>query len=402
MCRRRLSAMVQTVPLNSRATLISRGATSSILRVRNCIQYLFYVKITKKLCVIRELVYICRKKERLMKYLDPKADLTFKKVFGEHPDLVKSLLNALLPFKSEEEEITSVTYLTPEMVPQTPTRKYSIVDVRCEDAQGRQFIVEMQMVWSVEFKQRVLFNASKAYVKQLNRGEDYSLLKPVYSLNLVNEVFEPELEDYYHYYHLVHEEHTDKVIDGLHLVFVELPKFTPHTFTEKKMQVLWLRYLTEIDEKTKEVPAELLASPEIAKAVSEIEESAYTEEELLGYDDFWDAVSVEKTLAGRLDRLTKANDDAVEKLKATSCQLKEAEEQRKEAEEQRKEAEKQRKEAEEQRKEAEEQRKEAEERLIKANEEKLQSAKKLLEAGVSEEIVASTLNLSMEQIKKMN
>ena len=409
MCRRRLSAMVQTVPLNSRATLISRVSTSSILRGRNCIQYLFYVKITKKLCVIRELVYICRKKERLMKYLDPKADLTFKKVFGEHPDLVKSLLNALLPFKSEEEEITSVTYLTPEMVPQTPTRKYSIVDVRCEDAQGRQFIVEMQMVWSVEFKQRVLFNASKAYVKQLNRGEDYSLLKPVYSLNLVNEVFEPELEDYYHYYHLVHEEHTDKVIDGLHLVFVELPKFTPHTFTEKKMQVLWLRYLTEIDEKTKEVPAELLASPEIAKAVSEIEESAYTEEELLGYDDFWDAVSVEKTLAGRLDRLTKANDDAVEKLKATSCQLKEAEEQRKEAEEQRKEAEEQRKEAEEQRKEAEEQRKEAEEqrkeaeeRLIKANEEKLQSAKKLLEAGVSEEIVASTLNLSMEQIKKMN
>ena len=395
MCRRRLSAMVQTVPLNSRATLISRVSTSSILRGRNCIQYLFYVKITKKLCVIRELVYICRKKERLMKYLDPKADLTFKKVFGEHPDLVKSLLNALLPFKNEEEEITSVTYLTPEMVPQTPTRKYSIVDVRCEDAQGRQFIVEMQMVWSVEFKQRVLFNASKAYVKQLNRGEDYSLLKPVYSLNLVNEVFEPELEDYYHYYHLVHEEHTDKVIDGLHLVFVELPKFTPHTFTEKKMQVLWLRYLTEIDEKTKEVPAELLASPEIAKAVSEIEESAYTEEELLGYDDFWDAVSVEKTLAGRLDRLTKANDDAVEKLKATSCQLKEAEEQRKEAEEQRKEAE-------EQRKEAEEQRKEAEERLIKANEEKLQSAQKLLEAGVSEEIVASTLNLSMEQIKKMN
>ena len=31
------------------------------------------------------------------KYLDPKADLTFKKVFGEHEDLVMSLLNALLP-----------------------------------------------------------------------------------------------------------------------------------------------------------------------------------------------------------------------------------------------------------------------------------------------------------------
>ena len=322
-----------------------------------------------------------------MKYLDPKADLTFKKVFGEHPALVKSLLNALLPFKSEEEEITSVTYLTPEMVPQTPTRKFSIVDVRCEDAQGRQFIVEMQMVWSAEFKQRVLFNASKAYVKQLNRGEDYSLLKPVYSLNLVNEVFEPGLEDYYHYYHLVHEEHTERVIDGLHLVFVELPKFTPHTFTEKKMQVLWLRFLTEINEKTKTVPAELLANPEIAKAVSEIEESAYTEEELLGYDDFWDAVSVEKTLAGRLERLTKASDDAKEKLKATSSQLEATSSQLKKAEEQRKEAE--------------EQRKEAEEKLKRANEDRMQSAKNLLQAGVSIDIVASTLNLSKNELERL-
>lgn len=329
-----------------------------------------------------------------MKYLDPKADLTFKKVFGEHPDLVKSLLNALLPFKSKEEEITSVTYLTPEMMPQTPTRKFSIVDVRCEDALGRQFIVEMQMVWSAEFKQRVLFNASKAYVKQLNRGEDYSLLKPVYSLNLVNEVFEPELDDYYHYYHLVHEEHTDKVIDGLHLVFVELPKFTPHTFTEKKMQVLWLRYLTEIDEKTKTIPAELLASPEIAKAVSEIEESAYTEEELLGYDEFWDLVSVEKTLAGRLERLTKANDEAKEKLKATSSQL-EATSTQLEATSSQLEA------TSSQLKEAEEQRKEAEEQLKRANEEKMESAKKLLQAGVSAEIVASTLNLSKNEIEKM-
>ena len=322
-----------------------------------------------------------------MKYLDPKADLTFKKVFGEHPELVKSLLNALLPFKSEEEEITSVAYLTLGIMPKTPLQKYRVLAVRCEDAKGGQFIVEIQIIWSKEFMQRVFFIDSKAYVNYPSLSEDYSLLKPVYSLNLVNEVFEPELDDYYHYYHLVHEEHTDKVIDGLHLVFVELPKFTPHTFTEKKMQVLWLRYLTEIDEKTKTVPAELFANPEIAKAVSEIEESAYTEEELLGYDDFWDAVSVEKTLAGRLERLTKANDDAKEKLKVTSSQL-EATSSQLEA-------------TSSQLKEAEEQRKEAEEQLKRANEEKMESAKKLLQAGVSVEIVASTLNLSKNEIEKI-
>lgn len=75
-----------------------------------------------------------------MRYLDPKADLTFKRVFGEHPDLVMSLLNALLPI-SEEEEITDIEYLPAEMVPDNPLRKNSIVDVRCKDKKGRPVIV---------------------------------------------------------------------------------------------------------------------------------------------------------------------------------------------------------------------------------------------------------------------
>ena len=237
-----------------------------------------------------------------MKYLDPKADLTFKKVFGEHPDLVISLLNALLPFNKPEEEVVSVEYLPAEMVPENPLRKNSIVDVRCKDVQGRQFIVEMQMVWSQEFKMRVLFNASKAYVRQLDKGEFYELLQPVYSLNLVNEVFEPDMEQYYHYYRLVHSERTDKVIDGLHLIFIELPKFKPHNYSEKKMQVLWLRYLTEISEQTRQAPKELLENPEVNKALTELEESAFTDAQLLGYEKFWDIIRVERTLMNSAKR----------------------------------------------------------------------------------------------------
>ena len=232
-----------------------------------------------------------------MRYLDPKADLTFKKVFGEHPDLVISLLNALLPLETDEEGM-EIEYLPAELVPENPLRKNSIVDVRCKDKCGRQYLVEMQMVWSPEFQQRVLFNASKAYVRQVKTGEEYELLQPVYSLNLVNEVFEPELEGFYHYYKMVHVEHSEKVIDGLHLIFVELPKFNPRNYSEKKMQVLWLRYLTEINEQTREIPAELMENPEIKKAVSVLEESAFTDAQLLGYEKFWDIISVEKTLYG--------------------------------------------------------------------------------------------------------
>lgn len=229
------------------------------------------------------------------RYLDPKADLTFKRIFGEHPDLVISLLNALLPLP-EGKEIESVEYLPPELVPENPLRKNSIVDVRCQDKLGRQFIVEMQMVWSKEFQYRVLFNASKAYVRQLDKGKDYELLQPVYSLNLLNEVFEPQLDNFYHYYRLVHEQYSNRVIDGLHLVFVELPKFTPYTFSEKKMQVLWLRFMTEIDEKTEAVSPDLLANPLVEKAISIVRESAFTRAQLEAYDRFWDAIRVEKAL----------------------------------------------------------------------------------------------------------
>lgn len=231
-----------------------------------------------------------------MRYLNPKADLTFKKVFGEHPDLIISFLNALLPFDSPEEEIREIEYLPAELVPETPLKKNSIVDVRCRDHQGRQFIVEMQMLWSPAFMQRVLFNASKAYVRQLGDGMEYELLQPVYSLNLVNDIFIPELPDYYHDYRIVRMEHSEKVIEGLRFIFVELPKFTPQSYHEKRMQVLWLRYLTEINESTREVSSDLLSEPFIRKAVTQLEESAFTEAQLNGYDYFWDAVRVENTL----------------------------------------------------------------------------------------------------------
>lgn len=229
-----------------------------------------------------------------MKYLDPKADLTFKKVFGKHPDLLMSLLNALLPL-SDDEQIESVEYLQSELVPELYEHKNSIVDVLCEDIRGRKFCVEMQMEWTTSFKQRVLFNASKLYVTQAKKNGNYRELRPVYSLNLVNDKFEPD-DEYRHDYKIVHDRHSDRIIEGLHFTFIELPKFTPHTMTEKRMAVLWLRFLTEINANTKQAPAELLENPETNKALEEVEITAFTEEELRAYDKFWDTVRTEKTL----------------------------------------------------------------------------------------------------------
>ena len=230
-----------------------------------------------------------------MKYLDPKADLTFKKIFGNHPARLISLLNALLPL-SDDEQIHEIEYLPTELVPELEGHKNTIVDVLCTDVRGRKFCVEMQMEWTNAFQQRVLFNASKLYVSQATKGGKYSELQPVYSLNLVNDIFERDTSDFIHNYRIVHDKDSNKVIEGLHFTFIELPKFTPHSIADKRMMVLWLRFLTEINSNTQEIPADLLNNPEIEKAVEELKISGFTEAELRAYDKFWDSVSVERTL----------------------------------------------------------------------------------------------------------
>ncbi len=230
-----------------------------------------------------------------MQYLDPKADLCFKKVFGEHPHLLKSFLNAMLPF-DEDRYVESLEYLSPEMVPENPLDKHTIVDVRCRDNYGRQFIVEMQMHWTKSFLQRVLFNASKAYVKQLGASNQFNKLQPVYALSLVNYVFLPDKEDYYHHYQIVNLADTGKQIEGLELIFVELPKFKPESVTEKKLQVLWLRFLTEIDEYTRYAPDELMANTEINEAIEHMRTAAFDDVELYRYEKHWDGVRLQVSI----------------------------------------------------------------------------------------------------------
>ena len=241
----------------------------------------------------------------MAKYLDPKADLTFKRVFGEHPNLVASLLNSLLPLPPGE-EIVDIEYMSPELPPRTSLEKNSIVDVFCKTKDGLQFIVEMQMFWTPSFKDRVLFNSAKVYVDQLKRGDEYSDLRPVYSLNLVDAVMERDTSDFIHHYQMVHEKNTKKVIKGLHLVFVELPKFKPQSIAERKMAVLWLRFLTEINKTTESVPPELMESKEISQAVELVETAAYSRAQLMGYDLFWDGVRVQRTILADAERSRKA------------------------------------------------------------------------------------------------
>jgi len=231
----------------------------------------------------------------MARYLDPKNDLIFKRIFGEHPNLLMSFLNALMPLDPDR-FIEEIHYLSSEQVPDNPGKKNSIVDVKCVDNHKRQFIVEMQMYWTNTFNNRMVFNAGKAYVRQLNKKEEYHLLQPVYTLAILNENFDHKTSRFYHHYQIVNRENTDEIIHGLEFVLVELPKFHPQSWTDRQMAVLWLRFLNEVDEKMRVLPIEMQENEDISKAAELCEEAAFTDEELLAYDNYWDVVRVEKSV----------------------------------------------------------------------------------------------------------
>jgi len=231
----------------------------------------------------------------MARYLDPKNDLTFKRVFGEHPDLLMGFLNALMPLPADR-QIEEVEYLPAEQVPDILGKKNSLVDVKCKDKSGRVFIVEMQMLWTDDFMNRIVFNAGKAFVRQLDKNMGYHLLQPVYTLAILNENYDRATENFYHHYSIVNRENTEEVIEGLEFVLIELKKFKPEKWSERKIAALWLKFLKEVGEEMRALPDELAENDQIRKAAELCEEAAFSPEELAVYEGYWDWVRIEKTI----------------------------------------------------------------------------------------------------------
>ncbi len=103
-----------------------------------------------------------------MIYLDPKSDVAFKKLFGNmaHKNILISFLNSVLE-RAETAQIVNVVINDPANVPDNISIKYSIVDVRCTDQNGHQYIVEMQVVREADYAARAQYYSALTLSKQL-------------------------------------------------------------------------------------------------------------------------------------------------------------------------------------------------------------------------------------------
>ena len=217
-------------------------------------------------------------------FADPKTDFTFKRIFGseEHKDVLVAFLNAMLGL-DEQHRIESVRLLAPEQRPAVNELKLSIVDVKCVDARGVSYVVEMQVLQVEGFEKRVVYNVAKAYVNQSARGELYPELNDVVGITICDFELWPDSGErkipMLSRWRMTEQQSGAQELGQIRLVFLELPKYDasrpPETMVEK-----WAYFFREADNLT--VVPEVLAEPPFVEALEAARTADFTAAE-------WDA-----------------------------------------------------------------------------------------------------------------
>ena len=162
------------------------------------------------------------------KYVNVFTDFGFKKLFGEKPSkpLLLDFLNELLI--EQEGPIKNITYLNTEHLGSSPLDRRAIFDIYCENEKGEKFIVELQKAKQSYFKDRTLFYATFPIQEQAKQNDWDFKLKAVYTVAILDFVFEEDKADTHKYRYDVKltDIETCKVFyDKLTFIYLELPKF---------------------------------------------------------------------------------------------------------------------------------------------------------------------------------
>ena len=180
------------------------------------------------------------------RYVNPYTDFGFKLLFGTamNKELLISFLNSLLHGR---EVIRDVTYLNAEHLGTQEYDRKAVFDVYCENEQGEKFLVEMQKGEQQFFKDRSVFYSTFPIREQAKRGNwDYEL-KAVYTVGILNFVFDENDDSYYHHeVKLVDMRSKEVFYDKLTFVYLEMPKFNKGEHELVTMFDKWLFVLRNL------------------------------------------------------------------------------------------------------------------------------------------------------------
>ena len=218
--------------------------------------------------------------------IDPRVDYVFKRLFGHESNeaLAIHLLNAVL-MPAPSERVVSLDLLNPFNDKDTLDDKLSILDIKARDQSGRQFNVEMQLLASDVFRQRVLYYWARLHQSQLREGKPYGTLRPTVSICLVNAPLFPEVSAYHLVFELRERTHTLRFTDDLAVHLLELSKFTKSAEELVSPLDVWsyfLRHGPQLD--TEALPAALAAVEEVRRAMGELQMVAQSDLERERYE----------------------------------------------------------------------------------------------------------------------
>jgi len=228
----------------------------------------------------------------LSKFLDPKNDIAFRKVFGseKHKDIVIHFINDILDLKGSD-QIENVEFLSPIQDPEIASKKQSIVDVLCRDKNGVQIIVEMQVAPTKGFEKRAQYYAAKAYSGQLNKGQKqdgkYYNLKEVIFIAIADCIIFPDKKEYKSDHVILDKNSYEHDLRDFYFTFIELPKFKKNNINDlKKIVEKWCYFFKHAPETREEDLINLIGSDLIIeKAYNALNQFNWNEAELIAYDE---------------------------------------------------------------------------------------------------------------------
>ena len=218
-----------------------------------------------------------------MTFADPKNDLAFKKIFGDenHKEILISFLNATLDFR-DKKAIVDVILANPYQVPRIPELKETILDIKATNKEGENFIVEMQKKDLGDFTKRSLYYTSKAYVSQLPKGNNYTILKKVYFIGILNfNIFDNQ--NYVSRHLIINQETNTQDLDDFEFTFIELPKFDKELGALSSILDKWIYFLKNASNLTM-VPKEYNTINEFKTAFEIVTQTAWDRKELEVYE----------------------------------------------------------------------------------------------------------------------
>jgi predicted transposase/invertase (TIGR01784 family) len=227
----------------------------------------------------------------ISKFLDPKNDVAFKKVFGseKHKDILIHFINDILELQGNN-QIEEVEYLSPMQDPEISSKKQSIVDVLCKDKNGVQIIVEMQVAPTKGFEKRAQYYAAKAYSRQLNSGQEadgkYQNLKEVIFIAIADCIIFPDKAAYKSDHVILDKKNYEHDLQDFSFTFIELPKFKKDKIEELSSIVEKWCYFFKNAAKTSEEDLKRLIGSDlvIEQAYDALSQFNWSEKELVAYD----------------------------------------------------------------------------------------------------------------------